>query len=54
MDVEGYENRVFRGGQKFFKNVDVRVVLMEWMWFKMGLVGQEIIDFLSWYGFILI
>lgn len=51
MDVEGYENRVFKGGQKFFKNVDVRAVLMEWMWLKTGPAGQEIIDFLSRHGF---
>ena len=51
MDVEGYENRVFRGGEKFFKRVDVRAVLMEWMWLKTGPAGQEIIDFLTRHGF---
>ncbi|XP_062574259.1 uncharacterized protein LOC134236093 [Saccostrea cucullata] len=51
MDVEGYENRVFRGGENFFNKVDVRAVLMEWMWLKTGPAGQEIIDFLTRHGF---
>ncbi|XP_061197141.1 uncharacterized protein LOC133205359 [Saccostrea echinata] len=51
MDVEGYENRVFRGGENFFNKVNVRAVLMEWMWLKTGPAGQEIIDFLTRHGF---
>lgn len=39
IDVEGYENRVFKSGNKFFECVDVIVVFMEWMWLKIGFVG---------------
>lgn len=46
IDVEGYENKVFKGGEIFFDKVDVWVVLMEWQWFKIGSVGQEIINFM--------
>ncbi|XP_048771299.2 uncharacterized protein LOC125677330 [Ostrea edulis] len=51
MDVEGYENRVFRGGENFFRNVNVKAVLMEWMWLRTGPAGQEIINFLTRHGF---
>lgn len=30
IDVEGYENKVFKGGEIFFDKVDVWVVFMEW------------------------
>ncbi|XP_048757893.2 uncharacterized protein LOC125668129 [Ostrea edulis] len=46
IDVEGYENRVFKGAEQFFDNVNVQAVLMEWMWLKTGNAGQEIIDFM--------
>lgn len=32
IDVEGYETKAFRGGQKFFDTVDVQAVMMEWRW----------------------
>lgn len=46
IDVEGYENKVFKGGETFFDKVDVRAVLMEWQWLKTGNAGQEIINFM--------
>lgn len=46
IDVEGYENRVFKGGETFFDKVDVQAVLMEWQWLKTGSAGQEIINFM--------
>ena len=46
IDVEGYESRVFKGGEVFFKKVDVQAVLMEWMWLKTGNAGQDIINFM--------
>ena len=52
IDVEGYENRVFRGGNKFFQSVNVTAVLMEWMWLKTGPAGQEIVDFFKSHNFI--
>lgn len=46
IDVEGYENKVFKGGETFFDKVDVQAVLMEWQWLKTGSAGQEIINFM--------
>jgi FkbM family methyltransferase len=46
IDVEGYENKVFKGAEQFFDNVNVQAVLMEWMWLKTGSAGQEILDFM--------
>lgn len=46
IDVEGYENKVFKGGKTFFDKVDVRAVLMEWQWLKTGSDGLEIINFM--------
>lgn len=51
IDVEGYENRVFRGGDEFFKRVNVTAVLMEWMWLKTGPAGQEIMEFFKRHNF---
>lgn len=51
IDVEGYENRVFKSGNKFFECVDVIVVFMEWMWLKIGFVGLEIVEFFKCYNY---
>ncbi|XP_061162406.1 uncharacterized protein LOC133171633 [Saccostrea echinata] len=51
IDVEGYENRVFRGGEEFFKRVNVTAVLMEWLWLKTGPEGQEIVEFFKRHNF---
>lgn len=45
MDVEGYENKVLKGGTTFFNKVDVPVVLMEWAFHKTSASGKEIIRF---------
>ncbi|XP_061196334.1 uncharacterized protein LOC133204598 [Saccostrea echinata] len=46
IDVEGYENKVFKGGEVFFDKVDVQAILMEWLWLKTGSAGEEIINFM--------
>ncbi|CAC5391395.1 unnamed protein product [Mytilus coruscus] len=45
IDVEGYEHHVFKGAKKFFQEVDVQAVLMEWMWHKSGSDATEILNF---------
>ncbi|XP_062574237.1 uncharacterized protein LOC134236074 [Saccostrea cucullata] len=46
IDVEGYENKVFKGGEEFFNKVDVQAILMEWLWLRTGSAGEEIINFM--------
>ncbi|XP_033748261.1 uncharacterized protein LOC117333197 isoform X1 [Pecten maximus] len=45
MDVEGYEHKVLRGGEKFFNRMDVPTILMEWEFHKGTQSGTEIIQF---------
>ncbi|CAG2203274.1 unnamed protein product [Mytilus edulis] len=45
IDVEGYETKVFNGGNKFFDTVDVKAVLMEWRWHEGAQDLQQLLDF---------
>ncbi|XP_063419087.1 uncharacterized protein LOC134701911 [Mytilus trossulus] len=45
IDVEGYETKVFNGGNKFFDTVDVKAVLMEWRWHEGAHDLQQLLDF---------
>ncbi|CAC5413398.1 unnamed protein product [Mytilus coruscus] len=45
IDVEGYETKVFNGGQTFFDTVDVKAVLMEWRWHEGAHDLQQLLDF---------
>jgi FkbM family methyltransferase len=47
IDVEGYESKVFNGGQAFFNTVDVQAVLMEWRWHKGAKDIQSLLDFFT-------
>ncbi|XP_076081479.1 uncharacterized protein LOC143052357 isoform X1 [Mytilus galloprovincialis] len=51
IDVEGYEHHVFKGAKKFFQEVDVQAVLMEWMWHKSGSDATEILNFFKDLGY---
>ena len=46
MDVETYEWKALEGADKFFSQIDVAYVLMEWSYHKEHGDGQEIIDFM--------
>lgn len=45
IDIEGYEHFAFRAAHRFFDQVDIRAVLMEWMWHKSGSESGEIVKF---------
>lgn len=47
IDVEGYESKVFNGGQAFFNTVDVQAVLMEWRWHEGAKDIQSLLDFFT-------
>ncbi|KAK3084798.1 hypothetical protein FSP39_019201 [Pinctada imbricata] len=53
IDVEGFESRVLRGGENFFRRVKVMAVLMEWMKQKKAKHikdAEYIIDFMTRHG----
>lgn len=47
IDIEGSEWKAFRGGERFFKEVDVRYILMEWMTYASSDRGQVVVMFMS-------
>ncbi|XP_067661716.1 uncharacterized protein [Haliotis asinina] len=51
MDVEEHEFQVITSGVKFFQQIDVRGILMEWMWQKTGQYGLRLRDYLLSLGF---
>ncbi|XP_046381296.1 uncharacterized protein LOC124152410 [Haliotis rufescens] len=51
MDVEEHEYQVITSGVKFFQQIDVRGILMEWMWQKTGPNGLRLRDYLLALGF---
>ncbi|KAL4236828.1 hypothetical protein ACF0H5_005215 [Mactra antiquata] len=51
MDVETYELRALQGGEQFFEQVNVRYILMEWLYHKRYDSGKEIIDIMTKYKF---
>ncbi|XP_052247274.1 uncharacterized protein LOC127855580 [Dreissena polymorpha] len=51
MDIETYELKAMLGGKKFFKEVDVKFLLMEWMHHKISDVGTGIIQFMTKRGY---
>ncbi|XP_046562598.1 uncharacterized protein LOC124271489 [Haliotis rubra] len=51
MDVEEHEFQVITSGVKFFRQIDVRGILMEWMWQKTGQYGLRLRDYLLSLGF---
>lgn len=50
MDIETYELRALRGAENFFKQVEVKYVLMEWLYHKQYDSGKEIIEIMTKYG----
>jgi FkbM family methyltransferase len=52
MDIEGYELNALRGAARFFRAVDVRYILMEWMLTRNSARGQAIIDWLVTNGYL--
>ena len=51
MDIEESEYPALLGGERFFQEVDVKVVQMEFMFHKKGKDGPKILDFFSKKGF---
>ena len=47
IDVEGYEMQVLEGGKRFFEDVNVSTLLMEWLFYKTGHKALKIIQFLN-------
>ena len=47
IDVETYELKALKGGNKFFMSVDVRYVLMEWIYHREFDTGKEVIKFMK-------
>ena len=51
MDIEESEYPALIGGEKFFQEVDVKVVQMEFQWHKKGKDGPKIVEYFSKKGF---
>ncbi|KAH3772690.1 uncharacterized protein LOC127846553 [Dreissena polymorpha] len=51
MDIEAFELKAMIGGKKFFEEVDVKFLLMEWVHHKDSDDGARIIQFLTCRGF---
>ncbi|XP_052265254.1 uncharacterized protein LOC127867820 isoform X1 [Dreissena polymorpha] len=47
MDIESYEYKAMSGGKKFFEEVDVRFLLMEWDFHRTSVEGSRIIQFMT-------
>ncbi|KAH3721122.1 hypothetical protein DPMN_064039 [Dreissena polymorpha] len=47
MDIETYELKAMMGGKKFFEQVDVKYLFMEWFHHKNSEVGSKIIQFMT-------
>lgn len=47
IDIETYELKALKGGNRFFSQVDVRYVLMEWIYHREFDTGKEVIDFMK-------
>ncbi|XP_052271530.1 uncharacterized protein LOC127872239 [Dreissena polymorpha] len=50
MDIETYELRALKGGSQFFKEIDVRYVLMEWIYHREFATGKDVIKMMEQYG----
>ncbi|KAH3849331.1 uncharacterized protein LOC127874229 [Dreissena polymorpha] len=50
MDIETYELRALKGGSQFFKEIDVRYVLMEWVHHREFDTGKVVIKLMEQYG----
>ncbi|KAL8573980.1 hypothetical protein ACOMHN_029427 [Nucella lapillus] len=46
LDIEGWEARVLRCGAEFFQRLDVRYVVMEWLFLRNSRSGADVVDFL--------
>lgn len=51
LDVEGHEHRVLQGGTKFFKNIHIAGIIMEWAWHVNRTTGDTIRSFMKDKGF---
>ena len=51
MDIEESEYPALLGGERFFQEVDIKVVQMEFMWHKKGKDGPKILEFFTKRGF---
>lgn len=47
MDIETYELKALKGGSRFFDEVDVKYLLMEWIAHREGSTGEEIIKLMT-------
>jgi len=47
MDVETFELKALQGGERFFRSVDVRYVLMEWIYHRQYETGKDVIRFMA-------
>lgn len=50
IDIETYELKALKGGNRFFSQVNVQFVLMEWIYHREFDTGKEVIKFMKQHG----
>ncbi|KAH3837776.1 hypothetical protein DPMN_111177 [Dreissena polymorpha] len=51
MDIEAYELKAMLGGKKFFEEVDIKFLFMEWIHHKHTDIGSKIVQFMTERGY---